>query len=130
MTLPEWIDENKDEVLKMQEFATSDLPENPVMLALDLSRAARYGARAGFMLAEAESFVLKAHAAAVVEVRHLHSSMTAEERRVMAKAEPTYLQVVLLRDNLAVIVSSLKTRCYVSMNARRSYQIHPGAQEG
>jgi len=128
-TLESWFEENQDEITQMQAFSVSDMPDDPGRLALDLSCSARDGARAGFMLMDAEAFVLKAHAAATMEIRNTYPGWTSDERKILAKSDAVYLQVVRIRDTLSVIVSALKTRCYVGMNSRRSMPMPSGAYE-
>lgn len=129
-SLEDWFEENQDEILQLQAFATSDMPDEPSKLALDLSRASRDGARAGFMLADAESFVLKAQASATVNIAQKWPEMNANEKKILAKADDNYLKVTKIRDYLEVIVSSLKSRVYLGMNYRRSSYMPAGGQEG
>lgn len=119
-TLEEWVEENIGEITQAQAFSTEDMSDEPARLAQDLSRSNREFARMGFLLADAEGWVLKAHAVAVTETRKTHKDFTAEERKVIAKAEPTYLRVLKLRDDLAVIVAALKSKSFAIMNHRNN----------
>lgn len=127
-TLPDWWAEYKDEVEQAQAFSTADLPDEPAEMGKDMSRANREVARMGFLLTEAEQFLLRAHAAAVLEARRLHPELTADERKAVAKADADYLLALRMRDTLQVIVSSLKDKAYSLMNMRRTTFV-PHAQE-
>lgn len=98
----------------------AQLPDEPAALAEALSRAQSEYPRMGKLLTEVESFVLREHAAAVVAVRQNpeNAELTAEERKVIAKADPSYMQAVRLRDMLEVIVQALKNKCFAIMNTR------------
>ena len=119
-TLEGWLDDHLHEIREAQDFSVDDLPHEPASLAEHLSLAQSLYPRMGFLLADAESFVLKAHAVSVMKVRGEFQDYTAEERKVISKSEPNYLAVVKLRDDLAVITQALKNKCFSIMNTRNN----------
>ncbi len=119
-TLDFWLAENQGEIEQAQAFASDSLPDDPGPLAEVLSRAQSEFARIGFLLSDAESWVLKAHAAATLESRDKYADLSADERRIMAKADPIYLKVVRLRDNLRIMVDALKSKAFAVMNHRNT----------
>lgn len=120
MTLDEWIVEHLHEIKEAQDFSVDAIPDEPATMGQHLSMAVTLYPRTGKLLADAEGFLLKAHAVSVMEVRRVHSDMTADERKVMAKADPDYLKALELRDSLSIIVSALKAKSFAIMNTRNN----------
>lgn len=120
MTVDEWVTEHMPEISEAMAFAVDDLPYEPAKLGQHLGIATALYPRMGALLADAEAFVLKAHAASVMETRRAHGDLTADERKVLAKADPDYLRVLKLRDDLAVIVAALKNKSFAIMNHRNN----------
>lgn len=115
-----WLETHMKEISVMQDFTLAYIPEEPGDMAIALSMAQSYFSRCGTLLADAESFVLKAHAAAIIEAREKYQNFSAKEREILAKADETYLKVVRLRDNLSVIVQALKAKGFAIMNHRNT----------
>lgn len=124
-----WVTNHEHEIRDAQAFAVDDLPQEPAPLADHLSMAQALYPRIGALLADAEGFVLKAHAAAVVAVRKQYPEMSAEERRVMTKADQGYVDAKRLRDILDVIVGALKNKSFCAMNLGRTI-LNPQGQRG
>ena len=127
-TFGQWLDEYKDEIEQAALFSISDLPDEPAARGTQLGRANSECARMGFLLADAESFVLKAHAGAVVAVRKSHGDLSAGERNVVAKSDEDYVAAVRARDDLQVIVSALSRKSYAIMNLNKT-TFHPAQSD-
>ncbi len=120
MTFSEWFDDFKDELEQAIAFSISDLPDEPAALKNDLSRSNREAARMGLKLSEAESFVLKSHASAVFAVRKNNPELTAEERKIVAKSDEDYIIAVKVRDDIHLVVRSLRDKSFSIMNLRNT----------
>lgn len=118
LTLDQWLSENADEIEQLVAFSKAPLPDDAGGLHKELSRAQQDLGRAGAMLADLDSYVVMAEAAATIEVRRKHDDFTADERRSMVKAE--IAKVVKLRDSIKVVVNALKGKCFAVMNLNRS----------
>ena len=124
-----WLDDHLHEIRECQSFAIDELPDEPHALGQHLSIAQSMYPRMGFLLTDAEAFVLAAHAAAVVRVKQEYGDWTAEERRVLAKADLDYIAAKKLRDNLEVVVQALKAKGFSIMNLNRTI-LNPTMQSG
>lgn len=118
LTFAEWWDENGDEIVQAQEFSKDALSDAPGELAAQLSRAQSEYARMGALLADAESFLIQARAAAVLDVIKdpKYEDLAATERKHIV--EDKAKDVKRLRDNLEVTVVALKQKCFAIMNTR------------
>lgn len=115
--IPEgWLEQHLHEIQEAQTFAVDDLPDEPAIRAQHLSLAQTLYARIGFLLSDLETFTLRAHATATLEVRRNYPDLTAEERRVVAKADSNYLEIRKLRDNVEITVGALKSKSFSLMN--------------
>lgn len=115
-----WLLENADEVDQSIRLSIAPLPDEPAARADALGRANTDCARMGFLLTEAESYVLRTHASAVLEVRSKYPEMQYSERITLAKAEPLHLRALKIRDDLKVVVEALSRRSYSIMNLNKN----------
>ncbi len=125
-----WIEDHKHEIDEAQACSIEELPDDPAAMSQAIALARAFYVRTGSLLTEAGTFVLRAHAAAVIETRRKFPECTADERRVIAKANETYVQTVRLKENLEIIVSALKSKCFEIMNARNNTLDRSGQQGG
>ena len=119
--IADWIAQNGDEVAQSAAFTIALLPSEPAAMTETLSRAQSEYGRMGALLADAESFVLLAHAAATMEAWDKYAERSADERKIMAKADPDYLQALRLRDNLKHIVQALHQKAFACMSAAKVF---------
>ena len=119
-----WLLENYDEVHQSILFSVAPLSDESAARAVDLGRANTDCARMGFLLTEAESYVLRAHAEAVVETRRQNPGMQYHERIVMARAYGLHLKALKIRDDLKVVVDALSRKSYSIMNLNKT-TFHP-----
>lgn len=115
-----WWNENKDELAQAQAFSVASMSDEPAVMGQELSRANSEQARMGFLLVDANSFVNKAEATAMMRVRQEYADLSAAERKVLSRADDQYLQAVRLRDTLEIIVNALKSKSMAYMNLRRT----------
>lgn len=116
--LVEWLQSTEELRAKLLTYSKSALPTEPGDRQIELSTALENGQDAGDLLADAETFVLQAEAAAVLAVRKSYPGMTASERKVMASLEAA--EVTRLRDGIAVLYRTIKDRRFALMNLNRS----------
>lgn len=127
-TIADWIAEHGHEIAEAQEFTLDDIPDEPAISAQHLSMGQSLYARTGFLLAEMETFVAREHVAAMMRARAI-PDLSAKEREVFSKGDPTYLKVRELQGKLQVIVTALGNKNYAIMNLRRT-TLDPHSQAG
>lgn len=116
--LIEWLQSTEELRAKLLAYGRSPIPTEAGDRQIDVSTALEHGQDAGDLLADAETFVLQAEAAAVLAVRRTHPELTASERKVLASLEAS--EVTRLRDGIAVLYRTIKDRRFALMNLNRS----------
>jgi hypothetical protein len=111
-----WLGENAGEIEQAQAFSTDRLSDVPGELAAQLSRAQSEYPRMGYLLADAEAYLIQAEAVATLEIAKSHDYLAAPERRAVMKDR--IKDVKRVRDVLEVTVVALKQKSFAIMNTR------------
>lgn len=116
----DWVLRHAEDIAEARRVSVASLGTEPGEIAAQLTHARRYFIQMGLLLQDATSWVLKSHAVATQETRNKWPEMTADERRVMTKADPSYLCALKVQGDLEITVSALKSLHFEILNGRRA----------
>lgn len=120
VTFEEWVLQHVGTIEEARRVSVAALGTEPGEIAAQLAHVRRYFVSVGLLLQDATSWVLKAHAVATQDARKKWGDYPADERRVMAKADPAYLGALKLQGDIEVTVSALKQMHFEILNGRRA----------
>ena len=115
--LESWLESTTEKRAELLAYALSPLPTEPGQRQLDVSRALQLGQEAGDLLADMDKHLIDESGKAVLSVRREHEEMTADEKKVLVKAEVS--GIARLRDGMQVVYSTIKERRFVLMSVGR-----------
>lgn len=115
LDLTEWLNSTAESRERLLTYSRSSIPTDPGARQLDVSEALALGQDAGDLLADSESYLSQAFAAAVLDARISHDAQTA---RIVAKSKTAKLE--RLREGLAVLYQTIKDRRFALMNLNRA----------
>ena len=115
-----WIQSNADLIAEARGVSVENPPADHGEIGAQLARARQFFVAMGSLKGEATGWVNKTRALAMVRVRHLHSNMSADERRILTDADPEYLLALKMKTDIAVTEAALKSLGFEGMNDRRS----------
>jgi len=115
LTMEEWLEDNLDEITQAMELTKDGLSDNPGELDKQMSRAVSEYSRMGYLLSDADMFLVQAKAKAL---SGLDQDLTAGDKKIVL--DNAVKDIARLRDNLQVAVSALKNMTYAIMNTRRT----------
>lgn len=129
-SLESWIIKHSATITEARRVSVAPLETEPGPMANQMSHVRKCFVSVGFLLQDAKTWVLKSHAVATQETRKNNPDLTAEERRIVTKADPTYLRALDVEGKLDITVAALKSLHYEAMSVRKTtYNPHAQTQD-
>lgn len=114
----EWLAENMPKIRQMIAFSQERMSDQPAELANQMSQACAYQARAGYLLADAKSYLTHERARHMSQIAKDLSELSVPEKKIILEDKTRDIQ--RLFDQLEVVCKSLSEMTYACMNLRRS----------
>ncbi len=116
----DWVLQHAESIAEARRVSVAALGTEPGEIAAQLAHVRRYFVQMGLLLQDATSWVLKSHAVATQETRKKYGDYPADERKIMAKADPSYLCALKMQGDIETTVSALKQMHFEILNGRRA----------
>jgi hypothetical protein len=129
-TFAEWVTLNASKVEEARKASTAELSTEPGPIANQLRHVRRHFVLMGYLLADAKTWTLKAHASATQEVRRKYPDYNGDERKAMAKSEDDYVKALHIEQMIETTASALKQMHFEILNGRRTTFPHAQSDTG
>lgn len=113
----DWMQENAGEIEQAQAFSTDGFPEQPAGIAEALSRSSSEYARMGYLLADADRFLIGKKAEILTRLLRDRPELTVDDRTLLV--QDGVKDVRRVRDILQVTVAALKQKSFALMNTNK-----------
>lgn len=120
LTFEQWVVSKADQISEARGVSVEDLATEPGELSKQLARVRQHFVAMGEVKADATSWVNKARAAAIQTVFKTHDEYSSQERKMIADADPTFLQALRMKEEVANTIAALKAMHFEILNDRRS----------